>query len=76
MANSKKIKFQKGFLPEVGFLRLPQVLQFIPVSPSSWWQGVREGRFPKPVPIGKRTSVYKAEDIRALIEKINSGEGV
>jgi prophage regulatory protein len=55
-------------LPETGFLRISQVLQFIPVARSVWWQGCRTGRFPKPIKLGARTTVWRAEDIRALIE--------
>lgn len=57
-------------LPEVGYLRLNQVLQFIPVGKSTWWNGVKSGRFPKPVrSLGKRITAWKVEDIRTLIEQ-------
>lgn len=39
----------------------------IPVSHATWWRGVREGRFPKPVKLGARVTVWRVEDIRALI---------
>lgn len=51
-----------------GLLRLPQVLQLIPVSASTWWAGCREGRFPKPLHISKRVTVWKASDIQRLID--------
>lgn len=54
-------------LPETGFLRLSGVLALIPVSKSTWWAGVKSGRFPKPVKLGKRITAWRAEDIRALI---------
>ncbi|NLX50501.1 MAG: AlpA family phage regulatory protein [Deltaproteobacteria bacterium] len=54
-------------LPQTGLLRLKQVLRFIPVSRSSWWQGVRSGKFPKPLKLGERTTCWKSEDIRALV---------
>lgn len=41
--------------PEAGFLRLEQVLQFIPLSRSAWWQGVKDGRFPKPYKLTPKT---------------------
>ena len=40
----------------------------IPVSRSTWWAGVKDGRFPKPLKLGPRTTVWRIEDIRALIE--------
>lgn len=54
-------------LPATGFLRLEQVLQFIPVARSTWWQGVRDGRYPASVKLGPRTTAWRVEDIRALI---------
>ncbi len=49
-----------------GFLRLPQVLEIIPISKSTWWKGIKDGRFPKPVKLTERTSAWLLEDIEAL----------
>jgi len=57
-----------------GFLRLPQVLEIIPVAKSSWWRGVKAGRYPKPVKIAPRTTAWRAEDIAALVEKLGNKE--
>lgn len=64
-------------LPESGFLRLPQIIgdpkadppipAVIPVSRSTWWAGVKAGRFPKAVKLGPRTTAWPIEAIRALI---------
>ena len=56
-------------LPDTGFLRLPQVLALIPISRSAWWAGIRKGRFPKGIKLGSKTTVWRAEDIRALIQQ-------
>ena len=61
-------------IPTTGFLRLPQVLAFIPVGKSSWWRGVKEGRYPKPVKIAPRTSAWKAQDIAALVDSLSGAE--
>ncbi|UCV17220.1 helix-turn-helix transcriptional regulator [Ferribacterium limneticum] len=42
----------------------------IPGSPTWWWRGVREGRFPQPVKLGPRVTAWRVEDIRALIDSI------
>lgn len=67
-------------LPEFGFVRLIQIVgrkptqsdpgvpALFPVSASTWWAGVRSGRFPKPVKLGERITAWRVEDIRALIE--------
>jgi prophage regulatory protein len=66
-------------LPETGFLRLPQILgdpkanppvpPVIPVCKSTWWAGVRAGRYPKPVKLSPRVTAWRASDIRKLIEQ-------
>ena len=59
-------------LPETGFVRLKQVLKFIPVSSSGWWDGVKTGKYPKPIKLGPRMTAWKVEDIRDLIKKLGS----
>jgi predicted DNA-binding transcriptional regulator AlpA len=51
---------------DFGLMRLPDVLAAYPVSKSTWWAGVRSGRFPAPVKLGERITAWRAEDIRAL----------
>lgn len=72
------------YLPETGYLRLwqiigdpgnpsakppkPQTPAVIPVSKSTWWAGVKSGRYPQPVrTLGRRITCWRVEDIRALI---------
>lgn len=54
----------------VGFLRLNEVLQVIPVSSSTWWAGVKSGRYPKGVKISDRCTAWRVEEIYALMEKL------
>jgi predicted DNA-binding transcriptional regulator AlpA len=59
-------------LPDTGFVRLPSILAPkgpIPVSKSTWWAGVKSGRFPKSVKLGPRITAWRVEDIRTLIER-------
>jgi predicted DNA-binding transcriptional regulator AlpA len=63
---------------DMGLLRLPQIIgdpkaeppipAIIPVSKSTWWAGIREGRFPKPVHLSRRCVAWKAMEIMKLIE--------
>lgn len=62
-------------LPETGFLRLAQILQIIPVGKSTWWAGVKSGRFPKPVKLGVRTTAWRVEDIQSLIQNMQAKGG-
>ncbi len=61
-------------LPEKGFIRLPKVLQLIPVGKSTWWAGIKSGRFPQGVKITPRTTAWRVEDISKLLETL-SNEG-
>ena len=72
-------------LPPTGFLRLPQIIgtqsasqpipALIPVSKTTWWDGVKSGRFPKPVKLGNgRSAFWRVEDIREFIEQ--SGQDI
>jgi len=57
-------------LPQTGFVRLASILSPkgpIPVSKSTWWAGVKSGRYPKSIKLGPRITAWRVEDIRALI---------
>ncbi len=57
---------------DFGFLRLPEVLKRIPVSKSTWWAGVKEGKFPQPVKLSPRCTAWRVSDIRALAEDLSN----
>lgn len=66
---------QINTLPDAGFLRLPQVLAVFPVSKSTWYAGVKAGKYPKAIKLGLRSSAYTVESIRALIEHVANDAG-
>ena len=58
-------------LPISGLLRLAQIIGpkgLLPIGASTWWEGVKTGRYPKPVKLGPRITAWRVEDIRALID--------
>jgi prophage regulatory protein len=58
--------------PERGLYRLKSIIAPdgpIPVSRSTWWAGVKTGRFPTPVYLGSRLTAWREEDIRKLVEQ-------
>jgi predicted DNA-binding transcriptional regulator AlpA len=71
-------------IPQTGFMRLKKIVKkaganltdepLIPVCASAWWAGVKSGKYPQPVKLGPRTTAWRVEDIRDLIEKISRGE--
>ena len=66
-------------LPETGFLRLKQIIgdaesdppipPIIPVGKSTWWEGVKCGRYPPSVKLSPHVTAWRVEDIRDLIAK-------
>ncbi|MCX5813548.1 MAG: AlpA family phage regulatory protein [Proteobacteria bacterium] len=48
------------------YLRLPQVLERIPVSKSTWWSGVKKGTFPKSIKLSPRVTVWLEADIDTI----------
>nr|WP_211454447.1 AlpA family phage regulatory protein [Collimonas antrihumi] len=54
-------------LPTTGYLRLPDVLHYFPVSKSTWWAGVKSGKYPAGRKLSERCTAWRVEDIRALI---------
>lgn len=52
------------------FLRLRDVLAIFPVSKSTWWMGVKTGRYPAAVKLSTRTTAWRRADIEALVKSI------
>jgi predicted DNA-binding transcriptional regulator AlpA len=53
-----------------GFVRLRDILAPngpVPVAKSTWWAGVKDGRFPQPVKISPRVTAWRVSDIEALM---------
>jgi prophage regulatory protein len=58
-------------------LRLPQIIgskkrgipPMIPVSRSTWFDGVKAGRFPQPIKLSERVTAWRADEIYALSQK-------
>jgi len=57
-------------LPQVGFIRINDILSVFPVSKSTWWAGVKSGRYPQPVKLSARTTAWRVTDIRKLIQDV------
>jgi len=57
------------------FYRLPQIIgskkhnipPIIPVSATSWWNGCRSGKYPTPIKLGPKTTVWKKSEVLALV---------
>jgi prophage regulatory protein len=67
-------------LPQQGFVRICQIVgskskgipAILPIGRTSFLNGVKSGKYPKPVRLGERTVAWKVEDIRALIVSLGA----
>lgn len=64
-------------LPATGFVRLKTIIGnrkdcpgLLPIGPTTWWKGVKEGRYPQPVKLSERVTAWRVEDIRELLEEM------
>lgn len=74
------------FQPELNgnrLLRLPQIIggqmrkgaewePIIPVSKSTWWKWVKEGKAPKPIKQGAKITMWHEDEIAKFIETYRS----
>jgi prophage regulatory protein len=60
--------------PSLGYMRLPQILDVLPIGRSTWWHWVSIGKAPQPVKLSRNISAWRISDIHALIRKIEAGE--
>jgi hypothetical protein len=69
----EKLMSRSPTFPETGLVRLSSILAPkgpIPVCKSTWWAGVKTGRFPAPVKhLGPRITAWKAEQILDLVDR-------
>lgn len=83
MANSTSLPKLKAAinnpLPETGLVRLAQIIgdpkadppiaPILPISKSSWWNGVKSGKYPAAIKLGRHTTCWRVEDIRRIAER-------
>lgn len=59
-------------IPPDGCLRLKQVLSFVPVGKSTWWAGVKSGKYPQPIKLDAGITAWRAQDIRSFLERAHA----
>ena len=53
---------------EVTLMRIPQILEVMPISKSKFWLMVQKGEFPKPIKIG-RSSFWTIDQVQGFIQE-------
>ena len=51
------------------YLRLNQILKILPIGRSTWWQGVKDGRFPQPLKLSERITVWDEDEVLDLVKR-------
>ena len=51
-------------------LRVTDITPLMGISRSYWWQGCKDGRFPKGKKLSSRVTVWKKSEIDALIASL------
>ena len=67
-ANSAVLRYRPASVDDLANERVGGIPALFPVSKTAWWRGINEGRYPKPVKLAARTTAWRAEDIRALLQ--------
>ncbi|HMN42945.1 MAG TPA: AlpA family phage regulatory protein [Povalibacter sp.] len=64
-------------LPAEGFIKIATVLRVFPVSKTVWYEGIKAGRYPKPVKLtgSSKAAAWRVSDIRGLIERMSAQGG-
>jgi len=65
-----------GTIHQDGLLRLIQIIgskkanipPIIPISATSWWNGVKSGKYPKPIKLGPKTTAWRASEVMAIVK--------
>ena len=54
----------------IKLLRIPEVLDVIPVGKSTWWEWVANGKAPKGLKLSERCTVWRLSDIQEFIDNL------
>jgi prophage regulatory protein len=72
MSTNNQSRSTRVWSERTGYVRLADILAPagpLPISKSTWWAGIKAGRYPKPVKLGPRITAWRVEDIRALMDR-------
>lgn len=58
-------------------IRLPEIIGnkktgekgLLSIGATTWWMGVRAGRFPKPVKLGPRTTAWRESEVLEIVKR-------
>ena len=63
-----------GLKADAELLRIQDLTQWLGMSRSWIYQACREGRFPAPVRLGRRATVWRRRDVEAWLSSLTNDE--
>ena len=48
----------------------PPITPIIPISKTAWWKGVADGKYPQPIKLSEKVTVWRADEIQKLVDVI------
>ncbi|MEK9709496.1 MAG: AlpA family phage regulatory protein [Alphaproteobacteria bacterium] len=48
----------------------PPITPIIPISKTAWWKGVAEGKYPQPIKLSEKVTVWRADEVQKLVDEI------
>ena len=67
------MEIKYGIDPD-SFIRISQVINLVGLKRSWIYQKIKEGKFPRPIKIGSRASVWTRSSVSAWIQKMSEAE--
>lgn len=58
-------------LSQSAYIRLPEILNLLPIGRSTWWLWVATGKAPKGIKLGAKTTAWKLSDIQKLLDDLS-----
>ena len=48
----------------------PPITPIIPISKTAWWKDVAEGKYPQPIKLSEKVTVWRADEVQKLVDEI------
>ena len=52
------------------FVKVPEICHMLSIGRSTWWRWVSEGKAPKGIHLGAKTTVWKMSEIQKLFNEL------
>jgi predicted DNA-binding transcriptional regulator AlpA len=57
-------------------IKLPEVLSTVGMGRTAWYEGIKDGKYPKPIKRGRRDAVWLMSEIQKVISDAAATRGI